>query len=87
MEQHDREATSKVARRSASEFRVESSKAAWGAFWPAPGAKEIVLTDRSLAVAVAAKSSTEPGGAIQVVHVTSGEVIFRKETASDRPSS
>ena len=38
-----------------------------------------VLTNRELAVALAAKSLTSPpGGEIRVVHVPSGEVIFRK---------
>jgi hypothetical protein len=37
------------------------------------------LANRELAVALAAKSLTSPpGGEIRVVHVPSGEVIFRK---------
>jgi len=37
------------------------------------------MADRELAVALAAKSLTSPpGGEIRVVHVPSGEVIFRK---------
>lgn len=86
MEQNNRH-TSRRGWPRAAEFRVESSKPAWGAFWPKPGAKEVTLTDRSLAVTVAAKAKTEPGAAIQVVHVTSGEVIFRKESGAERPSS
>lgn len=38
-----------------------------------------VLSNRELAVALAAKSLTSPpGGEIRVIHVPSGEVIFRK---------
>jgi hypothetical protein len=37
------------------------------------------VSDRALAVAVAAKSTTWPGGQeIRVVHVPTGEVVFRK---------
>lgn len=85
MEHHNRNADQHGAEGRGAEFRVESSKPAWGAFWPKPGAREVTLTDRSLAVAVAAKAHTN--GAIQVVHVTSGEVIFRKENAAERPCS
>ncbi len=66
------------------EFRVESSKPAWGSTWPRPGAREATFSDRSLAVAVAAKARTK--GSIQVVHVESGEVVFRKDN-KERPDS
>lgn len=37
------------------------------------------LTDRDLAVALAAKSTTcPPGGVVRVVHVPTGEVVFSK---------
>lgn len=85
MEHRDRNATQIGGWRCTAEFRVESSRPAWGAFWPKPGAKEVTVTDRSLAVAVAAKAKTD--GVVQVVHVTSGEVIFRKENGMERPSS
>jgi hypothetical protein len=40
---------------------------------------EIMVHDRSLAVALAAKTRTVPcGGEIRVVHAPTGEVIFRK---------
>lgn len=85
MEQQNRDATQIGGWRRAAEFRVESSRPAWGALWPRPGAKEVTVTDRSLAVAVAAKAKTD--GVVQVVHVASGEVIFRKENGVERPSS
>ena len=48
--------------------------------WPVSGTNEIVVHDRSLAVALAAKTSTEPcGGEVRVVHTPTGEVIFRKQ--------
>jgi hypothetical protein len=40
---------------------------------------EIMVHDRSLAVAMAVKTRTVPcGGEIRVVHTPTGEVIFRK---------
>jgi hypothetical protein len=74
----ERDPIARPTRRRPQEFRVESSKAAWGALWPAPETREALYADRTLAVTVAAKSCTEPGGTFQVVHVSSGEVIFRK---------
>jgi len=39
----------------------------------------IPIHDRPLAVALAAKTRTEPcGGEVRVVHTPTGEVIFRK---------
>ena len=85
MDRQGRSASAVSERERAAEFRVESSKPAWGAIWPKPGARAATFNDRSLAVAVAAKATTE--GAIQVVHVSSGEVVFRKENRTDRPTS
>jgi hypothetical protein len=47
---------------------------------PVSGINEIVVNDRSLAVALVAKTRTEPsGGEVRVVHTPTGEVIFRKQ--------
>ena len=85
MQRHDHRAIDSGEKPGCGEFRVESSKPAWGATWPKPGAREATFTDRSLAVAVAAKARTK--GAIQVVHVKSGEVVFRKDNNAERAKS
>jgi hypothetical protein len=69
----------------ASDFRIESNRTLRTPHWALLGPESatatngIVVHDRSLAVAMAAKSRTVPcGGEIRVVHTPSGEVIFRK---------
>jgi hypothetical protein len=59
-------------------YRVESTKAIHGALWPSSAGSQMVLRDRALAVALAAKSEPETDADIVVVHIPSGEVIFRK---------
>ena len=62
-------------------FRVESTRPIHGPLWPVSGKNEFHLHDRGLAVVLAAKSVTIPmGKEIRVVHVPSGEVVFRKRT-------
>jgi len=66
------------------DFRIESNRALRSRHWAVPRSNEIVLHDRSLAVAMAAKSKTVPcGGEIRVVHTPTGEVIFRKFNECD----
>jgi hypothetical protein len=66
-----------------SDFRVESSHPIAGRLWPAAGARQYCFGDRSLAVAMAAKSVTKPSGQeIRVVHVPTGEVVFRKPAST-----
>jgi hypothetical protein len=60
------------------EFRIESNHPMAGRFLPRPGAQEYFFSDRALAVTMAAKCFTRPGGEIRVVHVPTGEVVFRK---------
>ena len=60
------------------EFRLESSQPIAGRFLAQPGAHEYFFADRGLAVAMAAKSFTFPSDEIRVVHVPTGEVVFRK---------
>lgn len=61
------------------EFRIESNRTLRNPHWALIGGKEMLVHDRSLAVAMAAKTRTVPcGGEIRVVHTPTGEVIFRK---------
>jgi hypothetical protein len=72
------------------DFRVEANHPIAGRFLPAQGAHQYFFRDRALAVAMAAKSFTKPSGEIRVVHVPTGEVVFRKPSSgraefSDEP--
>jgi hypothetical protein len=60
------------------DYRIESSHPIAGRFWPAAGSQQLVVNDRALAVSLAAKSFTHPESEIRVVHVPTGEVVFRK---------
>jgi hypothetical protein len=67
---------------SPADFRVESNHPILGRLWPAAGAQEYFFSSRDLAIAMAAKSVTRPSGKeIRVVHVPTGEVVFRKPEA------
>ena len=69
------------------DYRLESSHPIAGRLLPASGYRQYFFSDRSLAVAMAAKSVTKPmGEEIRVVHVPTGEVIFRK-AATTRPAA
>ena len=64
------------------EYRIESQHAIVNRFLPAQSLARS-FGDLSLAVAVAAKSETTPsGGEIRVVHVPTGEIVYRKNTES-----
>ncbi|HEX9721102.1 MAG TPA: hypothetical protein VGA59_15395 [Ramlibacter sp.] len=66
-----------------SDFRVESNHPIAGRLFPVSGSQQYFFTDRALAVAMAAKSVTSPSGQeIRVVHVPTGEVVFRKAGSS-----
>ena len=60
------------------EFRIESNTPIAGRFWPVAGSQQYSVSDRALAVSLAAKSFTRPSSEIRVVHVPTGEVVFRK---------
>jgi len=64
------------------DYRIESTQPIAGRFWPVGGSKQLAVKDRALAVSIAAKSSTA-SSEIRVVHVPTGEVVFRKP--SQRP--
>jgi hypothetical protein len=69
------------------EFRVESNHPIFGRLIPVPKSQQYLFGDRALAVAMAAKSVTKPSGQeIRVIHVPTGEVVFRK-SGSTRPDS
>jgi len=59
------------------DYRIESSRPIAGRFWPAAGSRHYAVKDRALAVSLAAKSFN-PDSEIRVVHVPTGEVVFRK---------
>jgi hypothetical protein len=65
------------------DYRIESSQPIAGRLWPAAGAQQYVVSDRALAVALAAKSFTAEGDEIRVVHVPTGEIVFRKSPGVD----
>jgi hypothetical protein len=66
-----------------SDFRVESNHPIAGRLFPVSGSQQYFFSDRALAVAMAAKSVTSPSGQeIRVVHVPTGEVVFRKAGSS-----
>lgn len=63
-------------------YRIESSHPIAGPLVPDPPTRGIYLHDRALAVVAAAKSVTVPyGQEIRVIHIPTGEVIFRKTAA------
>jgi len=66
------------------DFRVESTYPIASRLWPDSGSRQYFFGDRALAVAMAAKSVS--GQEIRVVHVPTGEVVFRKP-GSGRPES
>lgn len=69
------------------EYRIESNHPMTSRLLPASGSEQYLVKDRALAVALAAKSFTKPSGQeIRVVHVPTGEVVFRKP-ASGRAES
>lgn len=64
-------------------YRIESSHPIIGPLLSGPGMTEIFMNDRAIATVVAAKSVTMPYGAeIRVVHIATGEVVFRKTAAN-----
>jgi hypothetical protein len=67
------------------DYRVESNHPISARLIPVSDSRQYFFSDRALAVAMAAKSVTKPSGQeIRVVHVPTGEVVFRK-AASIRP--
>jgi hypothetical protein len=64
------------------DYRIESSHPMVGPLLPGNGVSRIDMHDRALAIVIAAKSVTVPyGREIRVVHLPTGDVIFRKTAA------
>jgi hypothetical protein len=59
------------------DYRIESSQPIAGRLWPAKGSLQFAVKNRSLAISLAAKSFSRDSE-IRVVHVPTGEVVFRK---------
>lgn len=65
------------------DYRIESSHPIASLLLPTSGRQQYFVSDRALAVALAAKSTTRPTGQeIRVVHVPTGEVVFRKRSVT-----
>lgn len=62
-------------------YRVHSSAPASGPLWPA-GTQQLLVRDRAAAIAIAAKTRIHADGVIEVVHLTSGHVVFEKRVRS-----
>ena len=63
------------------EYRIESTHPIASRLLPNSGSQQYLMSNRALAVSLAAKSSTRPcGQEIRVVHVPTGEVVFRKQS-------
>ena len=61
------------------DYRIESSQPLRSRFLPAGTSEQYLVNDRALAVALAAKSFNRADGEeIRVVHVPTGEVVYRK---------
>lgn len=69
------------------DYRIESNHPIRGRFWPASGAQQYVVSDRALAISLAAKSFAQPSDEIRVVHVPTGEVVFRKPAVAGSPDT
>jgi hypothetical protein len=67
------------------DYRIESSGPASDSLLPSPNLDHL-YADASLAVAVAVKSVIDPSvQEVRVVHVPSGEVVFKTATARRPP--
>jgi hypothetical protein len=60
------------------EYRIESNHPIAGLLWPAQGSQHFEVSSHALAVSLAAKSVAQADDEIRVVHVPTGEVVFRK---------
>lgn len=58
------------------DYRIESNQPIASRFWPG-GSRQFAVSNRALAVSLAAKSFSAESE-IRVIHVPTGEVVFRK---------
>jgi hypothetical protein len=62
------------------EYRIESNQPLAGRLLPMGGGRQVLVADRGLAISLAAKNFTPGlGQEIRVVHVPTGEIVFRKD--------
>lgn len=62
------------------EYRIESNRPLSGRLVPLQGDRQVLVGNRGLAVSLAAKNfRTESGQEIRVVHVPTGEIVYRKK--------
>lgn len=67
----------------AANYRIESANPMAGPLLPVSGSTEYLVFDVGMAVVMASKTMTIPfGQEIRVVHVPTGEIVFRKSAAS-----
>lgn len=64
------------------DYRIESNSPIAGMLWPAQGSRQFSVSSRALAVSLAAKAVAQPSSEIRVVHVPTGEIVFRKPAAN-----
>ncbi len=63
-----------------SEYRIESNCPLSGRWLPLSGDRPLTVGNRELAVSLAAKNfRTVSGQEIRVVHVPTGEIVYRKK--------
>lgn len=68
------------------DYRIESNRPVTSRLLPVSSIRRS-FEDPSVAVAVAAKSITQPlGEEIRVIHVPTGEVVFRTPPVASQPS-
>ncbi|MES2484017.1 MAG: hypothetical protein V4609_18680 [Pseudomonadota bacterium] len=68
------------------EYRIESNHPLAGRMLPTGGQRQLTVGDRGLAVSLAAKSFvTVDGQEIRVVHVPTGEIVYRKRVTHIEP--
>jgi hypothetical protein len=64
------------------EYRIESNQPLSGRLLPFAAGKHVLIGDRGLAISLAAKNFVAgAGNEVRVVHVPTGEIVFRKQEA------
>jgi hypothetical protein len=68
------------------QYRIESNHPLVGRMLPMGGQRQLIVGDRGLAVSLAAKSFfTADDQEIRVVHMPTGEIVFRKRVTHIEP--
>ena len=68
------------------QYRIESNQPLAGRMLPVSGQRQVLVGDRGLAVSLAAKNFvTADGAEIRVVHVATGEIVYRKRVTHVEP--